>query len=191
MPTGKSKIVYKIIAMALGVAMIFFYGCNEADTSEVEEYLQTKKLPTAYAYNVRTIGSDSGIVRYIMVTKEFQEFSNDEEPLTLFPKGFVFKRLNKSKKPESSISCNYATYFKNTGLWELKDSVVAYNLDGDKFETELLFWDRDKEKVYTEEFVTITRGDEVMQGYGMDAKQDFTKYQIRNISSVFYVEVDE
>lgn len=186
-----SKIYNKIIVVLLCATMIFFYGCKDTDTSEVEDYLETKKLPTAYAYNVRTLGSDSGHVRFIMVTKELQEFTEEKEPYTLFPQGFDFERLSNAGVPESSIACKYATYFKNTGLWELKDSVVAYNLDGDKFETELLYWDREKEIVHTDKFVTVTRGEEVMEGYGMDAKQDFSKYQIRDISSVFYVEVDE
>jgi len=54
----------------------------------------------------------------------------------------------------------------NNNLWELRDSVVVINENNDKLETELLFWNQEKDRIYSDRFVKMTSEDVVSQGIG-------------------------
>ncbi|MCK7538900.1 MAG: hypothetical protein MZV63_52170 [Marinilabiliales bacterium] len=47
-------------------------------------------------------------------------------------------RRRASRRQASTLA--YARYTEKDEVWELRDSVVAVNTDGDILETELLYW---------------------------------------------------
>jgi lipopolysaccharide export system protein LptC len=55
-----------------------------------------------------------------------------------------------------------------------------------KLETELLYWDRVKDLVYTERFVKITREDEIIMGTGFESNSRFDSYTLKNTSATIY-----
>ena len=63
----------------------------------------------------------------------------------------------------------------------MRDSVVWKSVEGDTLETEELFWDERREKIYSNKFVVITRPDEVIYGHGFEADQDFSYSRINAI----------
>ena len=68
------------------------------------------------------------------------------------------------KDPVGSVTAKYAKYTKSSNLWELRDSVVVVNERNDKLETEVLFWDQEKDLIYTDRFVKITNEDQIIHG---------------------------
>jgi LPS export ABC transporter protein LptC len=85
------------------------------------------------------------------------------------------------------LSSRYARYEDARKLWELKDSVIAINEKKERLETELLYWDQDKNIVYTDRFVKITSEDQIIMGTGLESDPRFTKWRIRNVSAQFYI----
>ena len=47
-----------------------------------------------------------------------------------------------------------------------------------KLTTEELFWNRKDKQVYTDKFVIIETGEDVLHGQGLTAAQDFSTYRI-------------
>ena len=76
-------------------------------------------------------------------------------------------------------------------LWELKDSVVVINQTNDKLETEQLFWDQDKDDIYTDRFVKMTNEDQTVLGSGFESDTKLTKRRIKNVSATIYLHNNE
>lgn len=51
-----------------------------------------------------------------------------------------------------------------------------------------MFWDQDKEKIYSDKFIRIEQVDKVLTGYGFESNQQMTEYQIYNNTGIFTVE---
>ena len=51
-----------------------------------------------------------------------------------------------------------------------------------------MFWDQEKEKIYSDKFIRIEQVDRVLTGYGFESNQQMTEYQIFNNTGIFLVE---
>ena len=63
--------------------------------------------------------------------------------------------------------------------------------NGEKLETEKLVWDEANKTIYTDAFVKITTADQVIMGKGLKSNQDFTKYQINEITGTINLKNNE
>ena len=59
------------------------------------------------------------------------------------------------------------------------------NLDGETFETPLLYWDQKAESVYSDSSIVITRENSIIKGIGFRSNQSLTKYTILQPTGVF------
>ena len=84
------------------------------------------------------------------------------------------------KDPIASFTSKYAKYLDDKSLWELRDSVVAINEKNERLETELLYWDQEKDRVYTDRAVRITSEDDIVLGIGLESDSRFTNWWILN-----------
>ena len=89
---------------------------------------------------------------------------------------------------DASIKADTAYYYEKKKLWKLKGNVHIQSQRGDKFDTELLFWDENDKKVYSDKFIRIEQEDKTITGYGFESNQELTDYVIRNTTGVFTVE---
>ena len=70
----------------------------------------------------------------------------------------------------------------------MKDSVLLINLlDDRKLVTEELYWKPAENRVYNDKFVKITTGKQLLYGTGLEAKDDFSDYEIQNPQGVEYL----
>jgi LPS export ABC transporter protein LptC len=63
--------------------------------------------------------------------------------------------------------------------FEALGNVVVTTDEGIKLQTQTLRWDPEKAKIVTDDFVTITRGKDVITGYGLEADQELKHFVIR------------
>jgi LPS export ABC transporter protein LptC len=86
------------------------------------------------------------------------------------------------KVPSAKVTANYGKC-TDGNLWELRDSVVVINESNEKLETEVLFWNQDKDRIYTDRFVKITSEDEVIQGIGFESDSHLEKRKILKVTA--------
>ena len=89
---------------------------------------------------------------------------------------------------DASIKADTAYYYEKKKLWELRSNVHIRSQRGDKFDTDLLFWDEKQERVYSDKFIRIEQEDKIITGYGFESNQQMTEYQIYNNTGIFTVE---
>ena len=79
-------------------------------------------------------------------------------------------------------------YNEPAQLWTLRGNVKAMNLQGEQFETPLLYWDQQSESVYSDSSIIITRATSIIKGVGFRSNQEMTQYTILRPSGVFPIE---
>jgi len=164
-------------------------SCEKRDI--VVRDLQIKDLPSLSARDVETMYSDSGRVTLLVRTPLIQQFKSKENPYTLFPEGITVLFFEKQSEPQGSINSKFARYTEKDEVWELRDSVVAINTEGDILETELLFWSEPRERIWSDRFVRFTHNDQIIMGTGFESDTRFTKWSIRNVTGTIYIKDEQ
>jgi LPS export ABC transporter protein LptC len=137
---------------------------------------------------VTTLISDSGITRYRINAQKWLVFDKADTPYWEFPKGIYLEKFNMELKADATIEADYAYYNEPAQLWTLRGNVKAMNLQGEQFETPLLYWDQQSESVYSDSSIIITRATSIIKGVGFRSNQEMTQYTILRPSGVFPIE---
>jgi LPS export ABC transporter protein LptC len=104
-----------------------------------------------------------------------------EEPVLLFPKGFTVFFYDSAMNLTSTITAEYGISYEKKKLMVARNNVVVENLEKqEKLNTEELFWDRDKGKIYSNKFVRITSGGQIYTGDGLTSYQPFDELEVSN-----------
>jgi hypothetical protein len=69
--------------------------------------------------------------------------------------------------------------------------VEVINKNGEKLETEKLIWDENSQRIYTDAAVKITTDKEIIMGRGMESNQDFSKYELKQVTGTIQLKNDE
>jgi LPS export ABC transporter protein LptC len=181
---------YLLIVPAVLITGIILLSSCEKKQVAVKD-LQIKELPSLSGKNVETMYSDSGKVTLVVKTPLVQQFTTKEDPHTLFPEGLTVLFYDKKTTPQASITAHYARYTEKDKQWELRDSVVAVNVEGDILETELLYWSEPKERVWSDRFVRFTLKDKIIMGTGFESDSRLTNGTIKNVSGTIYVDDEQ
>jgi LPS export ABC transporter protein LptC len=144
-------------------------------------------LPSQIVKDFVTTYTDSAKKQLVMYSPLLEHYSSHNPEYSEFRFGIRVVFYDGHTDPVGSLSSKYARYEDGRKLWELKDSVVAINEKKERLETELLYWDQDKNIVYTDRFVKITSEDQIIMGTGLESDPRFIKWRIRNVSAQFYI----
>ncbi|NLZ72547.1 MAG: LPS export ABC transporter periplasmic protein LptC [Bacteroidales bacterium] len=177
------------ITVLLGAVMLLLFNfCSRNKTPVADAIVERDSLAVMQTSKMTTLISDSGVIRYKIDADEWLIFDKKNPPYWAFEKGVYLEQFDSIFQIEASIEADTAYYYDKKRLWELIGNVSIQNRKGEKFDTELLYWDERAEKVYSDAYVRIEQPDRIITGYGFDSNQQMTIYTIRNIQGVFYVE---
>ena len=172
-----------IAIVSIAVAMLLFCflaACNREVKEEVEIGFNPDSTYTMKAVDVVTLVSDSGITRYKIQTHEWYMFGEASEPYWYFPKKLHLEKFDSLFRVEASVDADTAYFYQHRKLWKLIGHVRVRSLQGEQFETSVLYWDQNLEKVYSDQFIRITKGEFVNTGQGFESNQALTQYRIFN-----------
>lgn len=175
--------------------LVFFFltsllSCTEEKKEYVNQKYNPESVPTINTDSVSIKITDSGRVRYKIVAKRMQIFDRSKDPYWYFPHGLYLEQYDSTFKVQGTVVADTVWNFTQKALWKLKGHVVIKNVSGSVFKTSELFWDQRGRKIYTDKFIKITTPERNLQGYGMDASQDLSSYQIRRASGLMNVKTD-
>ena len=185
----KYRIVLNItVAVWATVMFLFFPSCGGKKQSMEAAVNESDSLPDMSSLGVTSLISDSGLIRYKIITEEWLVFSNREPSFWAFEKGIYLEKFDTLFNIDASIKADTAYYYEPSKTWELKGNVKIQNQQGDKFTTSQMFWSQDQERIYSDKFIRIEQLDKVLTGVGFESNQNMTSYQINNPEGIFYVE---
>lgn len=176
------------ITVTLGVIVMLLLltaSCGKEKKEVIDVIFDSETTFTMQAKDVSSLISDSGITRYRMNAKEWLIFGKAEEPYWFFPKGVYVEKFDTLFNTEASIKADTAYFWEKLDLWKLVSNVEIENLEGERFETSLLFWSEKEERIWSDQFIRIEREGKVITGIGFESNQTMTDYKIFNSTGDF------
>jgi len=175
------------IGIVAVVFSLFLLAC-ENDLAEVQKLVSADDVQVETMKGVEILFSDSAVVRVRLSGPMMLRHLNPSDIQQEFTEGINVDFFDGNRNVTGQLTAKYGIRFENQGRAIVRDSVVWQSTGGDKLETEELIWDERTQKVYTDKFVTITRPDEIIYGYGFEADQDFTYSRIKAVEGTIKVE---
>jgi LPS export ABC transporter protein LptC len=142
--------------------------------------------PLMETTNVRTLVSDSAKLKFQLTAPLEQQFENSD---VLYPKGAVvtFYSADGKKTVVNTLMAKYAKFDKAKNLYTMRGDVRVTNVpEQQRLRTEELFYDKNKQLIYTDSamFVKVETPTEYIDGYGLTANQNFSRYSIKRPTGI-------
>lgn len=176
------------IAVGAMVMLVLFSSCSGRKKELGEAITERDSLPVMDTRGVVTLVSDSGIIRYRVNAEEWKVYDRKSPSYWAFEKGVYVEKFDSLFQVEASIEADTAYYYDKQKLWKLMSNVHIRNLKGEKFDTDLLFWDQNKKKVYSDRQVRIEQPDQIIYAVGFESDEQMTKYKFFKTNGIFYID---
>jgi LPS export ABC transporter protein LptC len=171
-----------IIMAALLLSCLFVYSC-ENDIKDVDALMKRQK-GVEEAFDITSYLSQEGVMKARLRSPYMLRHQSDSAYIE-FPRTMHVDFYDDSTRIESILDAKYARYREYEDKVFLRDSVVVINLaKGDTLKTDELWWDQNTQEFYTDKPVEIHQPDKTVYGKGLRAAQDFSWYDIFNITGV-------
>ena len=185
----------------IAMLLLLSWGCSEGEGD-------VNPLPKgeddgiqAVMYGVKFLFSDSLRVQARMEAlqltekmekKDPEKEDSEKEKVLYLEKKVDLYFYDSRMNPHSEIHANDGVYYEEKGLAELRGDVRLTNRRGEKLNTELLFWNKKKEQIYTDQFVRVESAGKIIKGdSGLVSNTSFTDYEVKGVSGILPIEENE
>lgn len=178
------KYILQCIVTVLTVTMFF---CCESNFKEVQKIGISQNEPIGIAEDINLKYTDSGKVQAHLLSPKMVDYSNLDFPFSEFPEGITLY-LYDSKNQKSTILSDYAIVYDKTNLIDLIGNVILTTHDGKRLDAQQLYFDQEKEWLFTNKPVKFADNEQIINGNGFDSNMDFTKSRVLEITGIVYLD---
>ena len=163
------KTLYRNISFGITVAfsaivILVLQSCSPSLENTATLDVERDSAAVLKSYNVTTLVSDSGITRFRVTTPEWLVFDKKAKPTWEFPQGIHLEQFDENLEVHSEVDAKKAIYYTELEEWILSDSVYAVNVDGERFESDILYVHQKEDRIFTDKYVKITQEDKIITG---------------------------
>lgn len=137
------------------------------------------------SYGVNTLISDSGVIKYRIVTERWEVNIVRNPSRWIFEKGLFFEQFDEKFHVQSYIQCDTAYYYDQKKLWELRSRVSILTKDGLRFTSQQLFWDQASHELYSNVPSRLVTPDRTLEGTYFRSDERMTRYFVSNSRGSF------
>lgn len=165
-------------------------SCGNSD-DDITAFQEKKILPQLISTQIVVEYSDSARLKARVKAPLLEEFGPPEN-LTVMRKGVDVFFYDARGRVTSTMHADSALMHRNSDLMEAYNNVKVTNENGEQLETHRLFWrnaqNQADRELYSDAFVKIKKGDEILYGEGLTANESFSRYKIMKPQGSFYLE---
>ena len=172
-------------------AATFLFSCEGEETNNGPKLGVRDSLPWLKSMGVSTLISDSGIIRYKLISEDWYMYDKKNPTYWAFEKGLFMEKFDANYHVEAFINCDTAYYFDQRHLWELRGRVFIKNTKGETFRTSLLYWDQNIHEFYSPAYMEIQGETQSLKGVNFRSNEQMTQYRIHQSSGDFPFEEEE
>ena len=88
------------------------------------------------------------------------------------------------------ISANYAIFYEERKLWEVKGNVVAKNSDNQTLYTQQLFWDQKSKRIYSNVDCKVLMGQDYWFGEGFESDEELKNWHFRRYRGRMWIDAE-
>lgn len=170
---------------------VLFLSCQQNEIQKIGEFSHPAGAPEIVADDIHILFSDSAVVRFTLTAPKLNIYEDEEDPHTEFPEGFIIEQFSPDNIRTAQIEADYGKHFEKKSLWEARQNVVAVTENNDTLKTDVLFWDENKDIIYSNQFVKFIQQDQTITGIGFESDLQMQNWHIKNVSGPITVEVEE
>ena len=178
------KYILQSIVTVFTVTMLF--SCKN-NFKEVQKIGISENEPIGIAEHINLKYTDSGKVQAHLISDKMVDFSNLDFAYSEFPEGLILHLFNDDNQ-KSTIVSDYAIVYDKTNLIDLQGNVVLTTHDDKKLNAEQLYFDQEKEWLFTNKPVKFADNDQIINGNGFDSNMDFSTARVLEITGIVYID---
>lgn len=161
------------------------------DMKDIDALTGKQNLKEDIAYDVTIIYSEEGRAKMRIFAKEFVRNDFAKPPFTDMRNGLKIEFFDDSLQIESTLTAGYARFYEERKNVLIRENIIIHTKKQETIKTEELVWNQNIKKIYTEKPVTITTPTQSMQGDALEAEEDFSLYQIKNLRGTVQVDKEQ
>lgn len=165
-----------------------FVACSEQQEHTAPAIHDRDSVSMMTSYGVNTLISDSGVIKYKIVTERWDVNVIRQPSRWTFEKGIFLEQFDEKFHVEGYINADTAWYYDQQKLWELRGRVHIRNVNGLVFDSEELFWDGLKHEFYSHKFSKVITPERTLQGTYFRSDEHMAHYEVSNSVGSFQSE---
>jgi hypothetical protein len=165
-----------------------FMACDEAQEHTAAPIYDRDSVSMMVSYGVNTLISDSGVIKYKIVTERWDVNTIKQPTRWTFEKGVFFEQFDQNFHVEAYVQADTAWYYDQQKLWHLRGRVRIRNVNGLIYESQELYWDGLKHELYSNVFSRVITPERTLQGTYFLSDERMTHYTVSNSKGSFTTE---
>jgi LPS export ABC transporter protein LptC len=137
------------------------------------------------SYGVNTLISDSGVIKYRIVTERWDVNVVRNPSRWTFEKGIFFEQFDEKFHVQAYVQADTAWYYDQKKLWHLRGRVRVRNINGLIYTSEELYWDGMSHELYSNVFSRVVTPERSMEGSYFRSDEQMRHYLVSNSKGSF------
>ncbi len=168
--------------------LLLLAACQEQVEHTAPAIRARDSVAVMTSYGVNTLISDSGVIKYRIVTERWEVNSNRNPSRWTFDKGILLEQFDEKFHINSYIQSDTAYYYDQQKVWKLYGRVRVLTKDGLRFNSEQLVWDQNKHELSSNVFSKLVTPERTLQGSHFWSDEKMTRYYVSNSKGSFVKE---
>ena len=166
-------------------AFLLLFACTEAKEHTAPAINPEDSVSMMTSYGVNTLISDSGVIKYRIVTEQWDVNTVRQPSRWEFMKGIFFEQFDEQFHVQGYIQADTAWYFDQQRLWKLRGRVNVRNTNGLIYTSEELYWDGLRHEFYSTVFSRLVTPERTIEGTYFRSDEQMTHYMVTNSKGSF------
>lgn len=163
----------------------FFFLLSITSCTEEKEHIapaihDRDSVSVMISYGVNTLVSDSGVIKYRIVTERWDVNTVRTPSRWTFLKGVFFEQFDEQFRVQAYVQADTAWYYDQLKLWELRGRVRVRNVSGVRFRSEELYWDGRRHELYSHKLSRLITPERTIRGTYFRSNESMTQYYVSN-----------
>lgn len=169
-------------------ALVLMVSCEQPREHTAPAIHDRDSVSMMTTYGVNTLISDSGVIKYRIVTERWDVNTIKQPNRWTFERGIFLEQFDKKFQIEGYIFADTAWYYDQLKLWELRGRVRVRNVNGLVFNSEELFWDGIKHEFYSYKYSHVITPERELEGTYFRSDEHMSHYEVSNSTGSFQSE---
>ncbi len=184
--------IVRLAGAGLWLVILMLLSCaDEAKEHTAAAIHERDSVSMMTSYGVNTLISDSGVIKYRIVTERWDVNVIRQPNRWEFMKGVFFEQFDEKFHVQAYIQADTAWHYDKLKLWKLRGRVRIRNNNGLLYRSEELYWDGLRHEFYSNVFSQVVTPERTLQGTYFRSDERMTHYTVSNSKGSFIPEKED
>jgi len=180
---AEKKIIINIVTV---FTVTMFFSCKN-NLKQVQNMSSVDGKPLSIAHDINTKYTNLEGLKMNLKSDKMLDFSNRAFAFFEFPDGVDLDFFDEDSN-KSNVIADYGLVYNNTNLIDLRGNVVLTTHNNDTLFAKQLYFDQNREWLFTNLPVRFRTNNEIINGNGFDSNSDFTNAEVLETFGIIYID---